>query len=520
MAKNKKTAQIESQVVVHDEAPKSVLTQEATSSNELTGHFRFGEVAWLHISNTARRFKPKVDPTRGAAKVLTASMLLGGWRQNDINAFIVAEKIGNDNEAIHDGATYDYKVETISKDADGNEIRQSTTKYITFKTWGQFKQFVLNERKLELERLEAIYAKNTADPDATAKLTVFKKLYCEDDGSLIVPKVWAVTGHQRSICLPYAFELRLNGKGESILSKSERDAIGDSPLPSNWTAKEAMVPALIVHFDNEGERTRMQVRENEGKVDGATLPDPLDRLASTRVMLASGMRQADVRECYTASEGVKLCHLIIHDNRFPKLRLWERLHMDPTKEPTEALEYRKIDGPTLPKITRRSDREALDSYNQREKNKAATKKNANFVAEEFMSEKDVDQWYREEMAGGSSSDKQTKIMDKNKVKELATGQKDYAAKAALNAVLKNDGAELGRLTTTVEGRNAVMELSDALPDVYGEVEQMLLKFRACPYENVVREAVKTAMATFKAGIEKMKAEAPAAPAPAPETVSA
>ena len=122
--------------------------------------------------------------------------------------------------------------------------------------------------------------------------------------------------------------------------------------------------------------------------------------------------------------------------------------------------------------------------------------------------------------------------DERRVREvIALRDQGVSAAEASRRVLEADRSGLSAIdddidddatTTTVEGRNAVMELSDALPDVYGEVEQMLLKFRACPYENVVREAVKTAMATFKAGVEKMKAEAPVAPAqePAAETVSA
>lgn len=270
----------------------------------------------------------------------------------------------------------------------------------------------VEERTAEIARLEAAGVTNQ---EAHMLAVVYKKLYTHN-GKVIVPDLLGCTGNRRSMCFPLAMVLKVKEAGVN----ADVDKLIDD-----------QISVLVMHFASPMEREIAQIRENEHKALGFEKLSIADKLHGAKELFELGANNSVMRNAFKDSEGQKLWHLCNLNQRWPKVRIFERLLADPTKVP-DALNYTSIPFKDLPVLSARSSQSDLDDWNRKEEAKGNAR--LDLLTETTLDEQLV------KLAGGGGP-KPKKIMSADQINGVC-GQNPIKVIQTLGDVIKTHNTEL------------------------------------------------------------------------------
>lgn len=245
----------------------------------------FGDILW----NPARNYRKEMRGDPNTA-VLTESMVLG-WRSN------VDPVIGMDKGCL---------------DFDDAEIACA-----------------MEKRQKDWDSL-----KTSTDQMAKWMLAAFELLYCKNH-KLVIPKYAASSCFGRAGVYPAALAKFLHLKETQMrMNESELKNLEWNPKTPNVRDRDSVVavPVVIHDFATEDDRLEEQIKENTLKNVGNLPTSDIDNLRAAYKLFTSDKIRPEsyFRATFNASLGVKYYALCYLNNRFPTLRLMERLLSEPT----------------------------------------------------------------------------------------------------------------------------------------------------------------------------------------------
>lgn len=247
------------------------------------------------------------------------------------------------------------------------------------------------ERTAKWEELRAL-AK--ADRTKAADLAVFEDIYTEKtkgDKNVLRPIVFiGDTGNRRSkVYFP------------AMVARQKLDP----PLPIT-----VEIPVLIKTFEGKEsavDRLEVQILENDQKNVGFQETGPLDKLYQAKFGYDRGKSQTWMRKLWGATTGQKFFAIVEANNKFPGLKIYDRMFLDPT-DPA-YLNCRGLKGAELTTRLQRLPGPNLTAYNAKRKDKGLelAKPLTEDEVAEFMSE----------IGTGSNAQK---ILPRKTMEELST----------------------------------------------------------------------------------------------------
>jgi hypothetical protein len=441
-------------------------------------------VLFVHETNHARA-ESKANPETGAGKDLVQSFLVNGWDVEGAYGTVLGELV---TEKLHPGAK--------------------------FPTGKALIDYVVKERTSELDRRQKAY--DTADEktqkEAMARLTAYKALYCDKDGKIAVPKIgecfWATDGHQRDKMSLRAAELRVFG---GVAAKGgEAMTIGvDTPTGLDDLNR---IPVRVVEFENELDRTKKQIAENQRDSVGKTNMSIVDNLVVASELFAAGYSQAHLRKVFKDGEGQRLHGVLTLSMLHPEAKLvqrmrmeWNRVKDEEGKEklvaPPEWISYRGVKHADLPLLIKRSDPAKLKEENDR-RDREAVRTGKPQVALTLLTRKELEEevipnW------NGVNRVRQPKGMDKTQLEQIAGSNENPIVQRVIGAVKDNRPEALqelhrhARIFADVDYfvTSHVAEVGEKGQPIgsLGKYQEMLHRLNAAPQatvEKVLAQAVK------------------------------
>lgn len=198
--------------------------------------------------------------------------------------------------------------------------------------------------------LEALTLGATSDASLRFKLQAFRMLYCDSHGKLIVPQYAASScfGRQSVYLDAVAKFLALKDKQSKMTQEDlERLKWSDPTIPLVKDLEPVLqVPCVIYDFASEFERLECQVKENERKLVGNLPPNDLDTFrAAVTLFRTQLLPESYFRQTFNATRGVKYYSICFLNNRFPDLRIIDRILSEPTAAghiPLKSVDYRMV----------------------------------------------------------------------------------------------------------------------------------------------------------------------------------
>lgn len=171
----------------------------------------------------------------------------------------------------------------------------------------------------------ALKAASKADAGKLAELAAFEEMFCDGKGKIKAPTYLGVTANRR---------------GQAFYKAMVMRRIADKPLDLMW-------PIEVRIFASESERLLCLWRENVGHTVGFLEPSRADYLTAVDQFMKLGEKQSFIRDQLGATKGVQAWFICVFNERFPKLRILERLLKKPTDPDyvdIKKLNYRALQG--------------------------------------------------------------------------------------------------------------------------------------------------------------------------------
>jgi len=342
------------------------------SATSHSTNVKVGEV-FHHPDFNKARLSRETNPTKEAE--LHKSMVADGWRMNG------------------DGVLEVVKINDFWRDF--------ATKFLQ-ERWDGLKEAVKTDSKKQS-------ALHVFEATRTSK------------GKLIIPKYMGVSGNTRDKLL-------------------ELGIFGEKPLPAVNVARYdaglpliTEYPVIVVEFENDMERIIAQVLENSGKLTGFSKMTEKDFLLAAKEIYTESKKirkgslkgvQNDIRRAVGETSGQKLYGIMVLDERFPNVKLFDRLT---NRKPEDAgfLRYGPISGPALPNLVMRSDPTELANENVKRRTKGLEQYAP--LTEEKL----------EEFLGTPKTNAQ-KIMSKDNIAGMDNDFQNELIKETAKAIYRND----------------------------------------------------------------------------------
>ena len=299
------------------------------------------------------------------------------------------------------------------------------------------------ERALTLrqEEWDRLKTQAAADPTKSIDLVVWEERFVSN-GKLIKPTYVGVTGNRRDSVSQDASVARRK-KGEAIITE---------------------IPVIVRHYGSAMERLADQVGENHFKGLGAVLPSDQDNLIAARELVEYGASQADLRRTFKDGVGQKLWGICALNNRFPELRIIERMLLKPEDE--GFINMKAVHYKDLPTMLTRSNAEELAKKNESLLNQG----------KETLRPADADDVMRY-LSAPKAEGNAAKVMKGETVRNLSESFPCVAIRAAFKAVADNSIDELKPYrelyATTLNGVDTLVK-SDDLPQIEYVVSKLVL----------------------------------------------
>lgn len=291
------------------------------------------------------------------------------------------------------------------------------------------------DRQTILANLLAIYQDKPTKENEHA-LKVRQYLWLDDKQNIRKPTYRVVSGNTRVSCTPFALTKRAIEDGtfayESVIGETK------------WAAK-------VYETLSREELVKMQALENELNKTGTADPSQRDKYLNVLEMVSLGASEADCRKIYKDGTGRRLYYAAIITNRFPSLKLKERILSD---DPTFCFNLSKLHHSDDRPVITRTNKELLDKEN-------AKLQAAGGQLLTAMTEADVFEWMEMKM-GRKTVDapvaETTKALDKKKVALVADNSPNAVVKASMEAVRTGNMEHIERIMPLTVGVNALTKI--------------------------------------------------------------
>lgn len=291
------------------------------------------------------------------------------------------------------------------------------------------------DRQTILANLLAIYQDKPTKENEHA-LKVRKFLWCDEKDQVRRPLYRVASGNTRISATPFAMTKRAIAED----SFAYETVIGEP----RWSAK-------IHDSMSREELVMMQALENELNKTGTADPTQRDKYLNVLEWVSLGAGESDCRKVYKDGTGRRLYYAAVLTNRFPALKLKERILSD---DPTFCFNLSKLHHSDDRPVITRTNKELLEKENV--KLQAA---GGALLTE--MTEADVFEWMEMKM-GRKVSDtpavESTKALDKKKVANVADNSPNAVVKASMEAVRTGNMEHIERIMPLTDGVNALSKI--------------------------------------------------------------
>lgn len=287
----------------------------------------------------------------------------------------------------------------------------------------EWKSRAITELTAQWEKLKESVSK--AEKDSNDILHVFETVRVTK-GKIITPKYMGVSGNRRNKVLLSANVARYQVSGDDAIITS--------------------YPVLVRDFPSDKDRIVAQMLENMGKLEGFDKPSEKDMLLCAQQIMQKGGIQDDIRKAFGATTGQKVYGILTLNNRFPDVKLLDRIINTDPKHPS-FVRYGPIKGAKLPNLVLRSDTKELAKKNAQERTagQPETQPLTKEGLEEFLGTKMINQ---------------PKIMDRKNIEALAENNPVNVGKAYAKAVVDNNTDLINKFLAHATVYNACETLCD------------------------------------------------------------
>lgn len=291
------------------------------------------------------------------------------------------------------------------------------------------------DRQTILANLLAIYQdKPTKENEHALKARKF--LWCDEKDQVRRPLYRVASGNTRISATPFAMVKRAIAED----SFAYETVIGEP----KWSAK-------IHDSMSREELVMMQALENELNKTGTADPTQRDKYLNVLEWVSLGAGESDCRKVYKDGTGRRLYYAAVLTNRFPALKLRERILSD---DPTFCFNLSKLHHSDDRPVITRTNKELLEKENV--KLQAA---GGQLLTE--MTEADVFEWMEMKMgrkASETPAAESTKALDKKKVANVAENSPNAVVKASMEAVRTGNMEHIERIMPLTDGVNALSKI--------------------------------------------------------------
>lgn len=291
------------------------------------------------------------------------------------------------------------------------------------------------DRQTILANLQAIYQdKPTKENEHALKVRQYEWL--DEKRNVRKPVYRVVSGNTRVSCTPFALTKRAIEDGTFSYEK----VLGET----RWAAK-------VYETLSREELVKMQALENELNKTGTADPSQRDKYLNVLEMVSLGSGESDCRKIYKDGTGRRLFYAAVLTNRFPALKLKERILSD---DPTFMFNLSKLHHSDDRPVITRTNKELLEKENA--KLQAA---GGQLLTE--MTEADVFEWMEMKMgrkAAATPATEATKALDKKKVANVADNSPNAVVKASMEAVRTGNMEHVEKIMPLTDGVNALVKI--------------------------------------------------------------
>ncbi len=291
------------------------------------------------------------------------------------------------------------------------------------------------DRQTILANLLAIYQDKPTKENEHA-LKSRKYLWCDEKDQVRRPLYRVASGNTRISATPFAMAKRAIAED----SFAYETVIGEP----KWSAK-------IHDSMSREELVMMQALENELNKTGTADPTQRDKYLNVLEWVSLGAGESDCRKVYKDGTGRRLYYAAVLTNRFPALKLKERILSD---DPTFCFNLSKLHHSDDRPVITRTNKELLEKENV--KLQAA---GGQLLTE--MTEADVFEWMEMKMGRKVSETpaaESTKALDKKKVANVAENSPNAVVKASMEAVRTGNMEHIERIMPLTDGVNALTKI--------------------------------------------------------------
>lgn len=281
------------------------------------------------------------------------------------------------------------------------------------------------------ERWAALKAATT--PDAAVERQVFERLYVDPKtNKLHVPQYSGNAGFRRA----------------SVFESAMVQRFRDGSIPDSEKILD-QIPVSIKEYGEEAERIIDQQLENELQNVGNLKMDDNDKIRITKKLYDLGKPQVYIRKLYTSTTGQKMFGICEANNKWPALKVYDRLFLEATD--ASQIPIKAIRHDAITKIVNRHDADL-----KRSKGLPLTDKERSY---EPITEVEVSNYFRDLKAVGAVN--LPKMMDRKNVEAGAKQNLVEFFRVAFSSVEDNAQGPMVPYMGHAEALNLHKKLIDA-----------------------------------------------------------